>query len=155
MVIIQAVGNTLGAISRQHVVVDSPYDYCFLRHDFRRIVFSTLIAIQPFVLEGHLSGLHCHALPDRYIRGYGFTLSLGKAPVKGQHQLAREFQCVDILLFKQDSDPLFFQQPHILQAVYRVARKAGYALGKDEVYMTTAAERHELIELIPVPGGGT
>ena len=124
----------LGQAAPVQVAAVDAFDHLrLLRYDLRLAVRLPLVAQQILVLEGDVPRLPALLDAPDHVFADGLALRLGKAAEQGDEELAGLGEGIDVFLFEDYPDPVGFQHPHHLQAVYCVPGEPGEGLGQDHI----------------------
>ena len=105
--------------------VNYPNQFSLFGDDLWLAVCTFAVAEHLRIGEGESSVTKSHALASGNILRDGFALSLCKGTQHSKEHFGIHGAGVDVLFFKYDGDTELLQYPHILDAVYGVAGKAG------------------------------
>ena len=140
-------GNIVHGFSSQIEIEYTFHDGRFTRYDLRLTVSTLFIAKEPLVYEHWCSFLELLANAPSNVLTDAFGFGLCEASIDDQIQLAVCLECVDLLLLKIDADAFGLEHSDIVEAVYRISRKAGYGFGDDVIDLSSQTVVDHFIEL--------
>ena len=140
-------GNIVHGFSSQIEIEYTFHDGRFTRYDLRLTVSTLFIAKEPLIYEHWCSFLELLANAPSNVLTDAFGFGLCEASIDDQIQLAVCLECVNLLLLKVDADAFGLEHSDIVEAVYRISRKAGYGFGDDVIDLPGQTVVDHFIEL--------